>query len=222
MQCFSGISGLVLRGFFPIVILPIVSASIFYRKEFILARKSVVFHLSDIQKTILRDLVKRRDTPQHLVRRIRIVLLADEEQYNTQIAPQVGLSPDTVRSWRTRWLARQETLQALEAQGDEKTLKDYIVDVALADDPYNGDRSKYTPEQITQLYALACKDPQDFGRPISHWSLRELADEMVKQGIVEALPISTVWDFLKSSRLEAAQNGRLDESKVRRSRVSRA
>jgi hypothetical protein len=93
-------------------------------------------------------------------------------------------------------------------------LKSYIVEVALADDPYNGIRGKYTPEQIMHLYAIACEHPEESGRPISHWSLRELADEMVKRGIVERIPITTVWEFLKSSRLETAQNGRLDESKA--------
>jgi hypothetical protein len=43
---------------------------------------------------------------------------------------------------------------------------------------------------------------------------------MVKRGIVEHIPISTVWDFLKSGRSEASQGGRMAEPKIRRSRVS--
>jgi transposase len=187
-----------------------------------MARKGTAPTWSAIQKNLLVSLTKRRDSAQHFVRRVRIVLLAAEKQNDEQIAPQVGLCVKTVRTWRHRWNQQAEQLTVIEAKGDEKTLHDFIVDVVLADEPYNGERGKYTPEQITQLYAIACEPPEDSDRPISHWSCRELSEEMVKRGIVEHIPISTLWDFLKSRRFEAAQDGRLDESKVRRSRVSRA
>jgi hypothetical protein len=45
---------------------------------------------------------------------------------------------------------------------------------------------------------------------------------MVKRGIVEYIPITTVWEFLKSGRSETTQGGRLAQSQARRSRVSRA
>jgi putative transposase len=182
-----------------------------------MARKSPVPKLSEQQTRLLLALTKRRDTPQHLVRRVRSVLLAAEEQSNEQIARQIDFHWQSVRSWRLRWIAQQEKLNAIEADGNEKALLEFIVDVVLADDPYNGKRGKYTPEQIAQLYRIACENPQDSGRPISHWSCRELAEEMVKRGIVEHLPVSTVWDFLKSRGLETSQSGRLDESQVRRS-----
>jgi hypothetical protein len=186
-----------------------------------MSRNSGVPILSEQQTTLLHTIVARRDSPQHLVRRVQVVLLAADHQHDIHIAPQVALCEKTVRTWRHRWNAQQEKLNAIEAKGDEKALKEFIVAVVLADDPYNGIRGKYTPEQILQLYKIACEPPEDSGRPISHWSCRELADEMAKRGIVDNLPISTVWDFLKSGRLEATQSGRMDESKVRRFRVSR-
>jgi hypothetical protein len=184
-----------------------------------MARKSPVPQLSEQQTIILLTLTKRRDTPQHLVRRIRSVLLAAEGQTDKHIAPQIDFHWQSVRTWRHRWIAQQEKLNAIEADADsdEKDLKKYIVVVVLADDPYNGVRGKYTPEQITDLYALACEDPESLGKPFSHWSCRELGDEMVRRGKVERFPTSTVWDFLKSRRLETSQSGRLDESQVRRS-----
>jgi len=187
-----------------------------------MARKGTAPTLSPIQKNLLVSLTKRRDSAQHLVRRVRVILLAADAHNDEQIAPQVGLCVKTVRTWRHRWNQQSEQLTAVEEKGDEKALHDFIVDVVLADNPYNGKRGKYTPEQITQLYAIACESPEDSDRPISHWSCRELSEEMVKRNIVEHIPISTLWDFLKSRRFETSQDGRLDESKVRRSRVSRA
>jgi putative transposase len=45
--------------------------------------------------------------------------------------------------------------------------------------------------------ALACEPPEDHGRPITHWTHKELAEEIVKQGLVESISASHVGDFLK-------------------------
>jgi transposase len=45
----------------------------------------------------------------------------------------------------------------------------------------------FSLEQILQLFAIACEKPQGYGRALSHWTARELADEMVQQGIVKAI-----------------------------------
>jgi len=47
------------------------------------------------------------------------------------------------------------------------------------------------------MMALACELPEDHGHPITHWTYRELANEIVKQGIVEQLSTSHLFDFLK-------------------------
>ena len=124
-----------------------------------MARKSVTPKLSEVQKSILLAITKRRDSSQQLVRRIQAILLAAAPQTNNEIAPQVELCIETVRTWRTRWNAQQEKIDTIEADGNEKALREFIVDVVLADDPYNGERGNYTPEQMTQLYAIVCEHP---------------------------------------------------------------
>jgi hypothetical protein len=57
----------------------------------------------------------------------------------------------------------------------------------LYDAPRPGAPNTFNLEQITQLYAIACNPPEQYGRPISHWSSRELADELIKQAIVESI-----------------------------------
>lgn len=182
-----------------------------------MARKSQLPVLSERQRDVLTQIVRRHDSPQQLARRAKVVLLAAEKQNDEQIAPQVALCVKTVRCWRTRWNHQAEKTAAVEIDGNEKALREWIAGTVLADDPYNGKRGKYTPEQITQLYAIACENPQDCGRPISHWSCRELAEEMVKRKIVESIPISTVWNFLKYRRFEAAQSGGLAQPEGRKS-----
>ncbi|MBI3328518.1 MAG: helix-turn-helix domain-containing protein [Nitrospinae bacterium] len=43
---------------------------------------------------------------------------------------------------------------------------------------------RITVEQVCQVIALACDDPPTSGRPMSHWTSREIAEEIVTRGIV--------------------------------------
>src|SRR6266516_467855 len=54
----------------------------------------------------------------------------------------------------------------------------------LADAPRPGAPPTFTPEQIVQLVAVACEPPEQSGRPIDHWTARELADEVKKRHLV--------------------------------------
>ncbi len=48
-----------------------------------------------------------------------------------------------------------------------------------------------------QVVAVACEQPQSSNRPISHWTPRELALEVVKRGIVPEISPRSVARFLK-------------------------
>ena len=50
--------------------------------------------------------------------------------------------------------------------------------------PGPGAPGTFTAEQIVQIINLACRPPEQLGRPVTAWTPRELADEAVKQGIV--------------------------------------
>ncbi len=124
----------------------------------------------------LEILVRRHSTPQQVARRGRIILGAAAGLNNSQIARQVGLDVDTVRFWRNRWLGLQAA-----------SLEDLSLEERLRDAPRPGTPARITPEQICQIVALACEAPSQCGRPISQWTSRELADEIIQQGIVERI-----------------------------------
>ena len=50
----------------------------------------------------------------------------------------------------------------------------------------------YTPEQIIGILAIACEPPEASGRPVSHWTARELAEEAVQRKIVPSISTRTV------------------------------
>jgi putative transposase len=57
----------------------------------------------------------------------------------------------------------------------------------LADASRPGAVPRLSAEQVCQIVALACEQPSGSGRPISHWSDRELADEIVRRGITDRI-----------------------------------
>ena len=128
--------------------------------------------LSEEEHKRLEALVHRHTTPQQLAKRGRMILGAAEGKRNAEIARERGVSVDTVRSWRGRWIS----LQAV-------PLSELSVAERLTDVPRPGKPSQITAEQRYQMVAMACDQPQE--RPISHWTGREIADEMVHRGIVQ-------------------------------------
>ena len=57
----------------------------------------------------------------------------------------------------------------------------------LTDAPRPGTPTRITDEQVVRIVALACEPPAQSQRPISQWAGRELADEIIKRGIVEQI-----------------------------------
>ena len=143
--------------------------------------KPPVVELSPEEQQGLETLVRRPSTPQQLARRGRIILSAAAGLNNSQIARQVDLAVDTVRFWRNRWLGPQA------ANLEDLSLEDLSLEERLRDAPRPGAPARITPEQVCQIMSLACEAPSQSGRPISQWSSRELADEIIQQGIVEQI-----------------------------------
>jgi transposase len=81
----------------------------------------------------------------------------------------------------------------------------------LADAPRSGAPATFSPEQIVQLVAVACEPPEQSGRPIDHWTARELADEVKKRGLVPDISPRTAGRFLKRGRPATAPQPLLAE-----------
>ncbi len=131
-----------------------------------------------------------------------MILDASINNNNEQVAYWLDSHRETVRSWRQRWLEAAPSLEALEAEGDDKALAE-LIERILADEHRSGTPATFTPEQVVQIVALACEAPSASGHPISHWTPSELANEAIKRGIVESISSRSVGRFLKSGRPQA-------------------
>ena len=76
------------------------------------------------------------------------------------------------------------------------------IEAVLGDEPRPGAPAKFTPEQVTQILAVACEPPEKSGRPITHWTAHELTDEVVKRGIVTSISPSQVSRYLREAALQ--------------------
>ena len=160
--------------------------------------------VTDKQDAILQQIIRRHSSSQSLVRRAQIVRAGIEYgRRDTQIGRGLNCSAQMVRTWRHRWIDGWEQLVAIEANGDDQELETAII-AALADQPRPGTPATFTAEDICQIIKVACEKPALSGRPISEWTPRELADEVVKRGIVASISPTQVGRFLKRGGVATA------------------
>lgn len=149
--------------------------------------------LSESEQSDLEKLVRRSSTAQQLALRARIILRAGAGEGHGEISRGLGITKNTSRKWRRRWLEVRHTQLSVEER--------------LRDAARPGTPGKFTLEQLTELYAMACEPPEKYGRPISHWTPRELADELVNQGIVRSISKRHVGRLLEEAQLKPHQSG---------------
>lgn len=136
--------------------------------------KAQVVNLSDAERAGLEKLIKRHQVGQQIAVRARIILAAAYEQKNTEIAQIYNVTLDTVRLWRNRWVKLQDI-----------SLDDLSLEDRLQDAPRPGAPAKISADQRCRIEALACEKPEESKRPITHWTAREIADEVKKRKIVD-------------------------------------
>jgi len=138
--------------------------------------KAQIVNLSETERQGLEKLIKRHQVGQQIALRGRIVLEAADGQKNKEIAQRHGFALDTVRLWRNRWVKLQDI-----------SLEDLSIEDRLQDAPRPGAPSRITADQRCKIEALACEEPEKSGRPITQWTAREIADEVMQRKIVDKI-----------------------------------
>ena len=135
--------------------------------------------LSADERTQLRALLRRGTASARRLTRARILLKADADLTDVEVAEGVGVGIATVHRIRQRCV--EEGLE-----------------VALGERRRKGAAPKFTPKQHAHVIALACSTP-----PAGHarWTLRLLADRVVELGLVERCSYETIRRTLKKTPL---------------------
>src|SRR5437773_10385963 len=143
--------------------------------------------LSEERRHTLHTMIRAHKTPQHLSFRAHVILLLAEGLSAPDVARRLGTTRTTVRRWRRHWLTRQGC----------------AVPERLHDAARPGAPATFRAESWCQIIGLACEPPRAAGRPSSHATPRELADEARKRGIVQTISERHVGRFLQSGRAQA-------------------
>lgn len=138
--------------------------------------KPVQVNLTEPERQGLEKLIHRYSTPQQIALRARGVLLAATGKNHAELAKALNVSMDMARLWRHRWVVLPPV-----------SLAALSLDERLDDLPRPGTPARLTADQMCQIEQLAREKPEQSERPISQWTGRELADEIMKPGIVETL-----------------------------------
>ena len=144
--------------------------------------------LENNEEQELAKILARHSTSQQIVKRAKIILMASQGKNHRQIARELGISREMARLWRERWLALKH--------------KEVSVHERLLDSERPGVPTKFTTEQVLKLFAIACEPPEKYGKPISHWTSRELAEVMMEKEIVESISARHVGRLLAEASLK--------------------
>jgi putative transposase len=159
--------------------------------------------ITERQQDILQQMVRSRSCPRGLAHRAHVILLAFDRWPNGPIADHLGCERHAVGIWRRRWAAAFDDLVRIECLEGVSALEAAIEEV-LSDNPRPGCPGTFAPDQIARIIAVACEPPADSGRPVTHWTPTELAEEVVARQIVPSISARHVGRFLKvpnSSRI---------------------
>ena len=167
--------------------------------------KAIEVNLTEEEQKSWEQLTRRHNIGQQIALRARIVLFAGQGQTNSAIVRQLQVSIGTVQRWRNRWV---------KAQGI--SYDDLSAEDRLQDMPRPGAPPRITADQRCKIEALACEKPEKSGRPISQWTAREIADEVIKRKIVETISSRHAARLLKRCWYKATSKSLLAHSCLRR------
>ena len=162
--------------------------------------KAAKIKVSEKQLVVLQELSCSRTVSKGTVQRALSIVQGFQGKLNQEIALEVGLNRQQVGVWRQRWRNAWESLCVWECAQPHR-LREAMLAV-LSDAPRPGAPATFTPEQVTQIVALACESPKLSDRPINRWTHRELRDEVLKRKIVESISVAQVGRYLQQAAVQ--------------------
>lgn len=171
--------------------------------------------VSERQKKILSRITRRATAEFREVSRALLILEIEKGGSNSGIARTMGCSTPKVARWRGKWLESQGTLQHIEENFEKKEQLERAIRDVLKDQPRPGAPATYSSEEYCRILALALEPPEESGRPLSHWTAGELADECAIRGITSGISSRQIARFLKRSGCETSPRPVLAQSESR-------
>ena len=172
-------------------------------------KKSPTLNASSLQQGILETIARQVTSNVQEVERTKLILAMLAGKSNQQVNDELGYSWEKAKRWRYKWMALQPTLDTVETTTKAKKVRyelEKAIRAGLSDAPRSGSPGKFSAHDYCQILGVALEEPSLSGRPVSHWGLTELTEEVIKRGIVKSISRSQVGSFLKTQRNKAPQD----------------
>ena len=139
--------------------------------------KKYIVHLTGEESKTCHAIISRGQNKTDVIRRAYILLKSHEGKTDVAIAAELYLDDETVRRTRIRYVEAglKAALETATAPGNEPLLNE---------------------QQIAHLTALACSSPPAGQK---RWTYPLLAEQMIADGVVEAISAGTVGRYLKKT-----------------------
>ena len=147
--------------------------------------KQYVVRLTDEQRAALEGRFTG-PLPLRQRNRVQVLLRADRDEADGEIAAELGISTGTVANTRRRFATEG-------------------LDAALTERPRRGVAAKLDGKAEAMVIALACSKAPD-GR--ARWTAKMLANRLVELEVVESISDDTVLRVLKKTRSSRGRSGR--------------
>ena len=170
-------------------------------------RRAKVVAVNEAEGRILEQITRETRSRAGLVKRSQIIMGAASGLSITAQSKAMGMERNSVQKWRERWQAGQARRAAALETGKLRE----AIEETLADAPRSGVPATFSAEQIVQIVAIACEQPEASSYPVSYWTRKEVAHESIKRGIVSRISERQVGRFLKRGGSETAFESLLDE-----------
>lgn len=159
--------------------------------------------MTELQFAILEQESSKRTVQKQFSTRINLLLRASQGQSINQIARELALSVNTVKSWRRRWQSSYDQLYEYEKHMQDQGLsrQDYLQVLLshLRDLPRSGTRKQISLVEEQQIVALASEKPQDYGLEMTEWTHLMLSKVAIAEGIVAKISSRHVGNILKKA-----------------------
>ncbi len=173
---------------------------------------------------ILVRLNSKATVSKNIFIRSRMLLHIHNKPINfSQFGRELNHDPDTISKWHYRcsdanyqWTELVRNTIEEPGHAGELLRKERLAEQLLSDSPRSGAPATYSAEQYTLIVSLVLMPPSEYDRPITHWTARELTDEVHLQEIAPGISSRQVQRFLDQAdlrphRSEYWLNPRIDD-----------
>ena len=171
--------------------------------------------VSERQKKILSRITRRATAEFREVSRALLILEIEKGGSNSGIARTMGCSTPKVARRRGKWLENQDALRQTEENSEKKEQPERMIRDVLKDRSRPGAPATYSSEEYCLILALALEPPEESGRPLSHRTAGEPADECAIRGITSGISPRQIAHFLKRNGCKTSSQPVSAESESR-------